>query len=212
MPKKFLERYLPSKKTLARHRHLGFLAAHLRRSELWRLTRRSVAGGMAVGLFVAFLPIPLQMVLAAAVALAIRVNVPVALLAVWVTNPFTLTPIGYLAYRTGTWLLDTPGVATVPDETTFQWLMSQTARVWRPLLVGGLVLGTVASVLGYVAVRVAWRLHVAYRWRRRSGADSPRMDGTTREASVIDAAPRGARPRPVPETHGKSCTRGDERG
>lgn len=178
MPKKLLERYLPSKRTLAGHRHLGFLAEHLRRSEIWRLTHRSVAGGVAVGLFVAFLPIPFQMVLAAAAALFLRVNVPVALLAVWVTNPFTLTPIGYLAYRTGSWILDTPSVAKVPDETTLQWLMSQTARVWKPLLVGGLVLGTTASALGYLAVRIGWRLHVAYRWRRRGGAGetSARVD------------------------------------
>jgi len=46
--------------------------------KLWHLNRHTVAGGVAVGLFVSWIPIPLQMILAAFIAAQLRVHVPVS--------------------------------------------------------------------------------------------------------------------------------------
>ena len=54
-----------------------------------------------MGLFIAFMPIPGHMIVAIMAALLLRVNIPVAAMAVWVTNPLTVVPIFYLAYRLG---------------------------------------------------------------------------------------------------------------
>ena len=62
---------------------------------VWHLNRRSVAGGVAVGLFVSWLPLPLQMVFAATIAAVMRVHVPVSVVMVWFSNPLTFAPVSY---------------------------------------------------------------------------------------------------------------------
>lgn len=57
--------------------------------ELWHPCRETVAAGLGTGLFVAMLPIPGQMILAAFGAMRLRANVAIAIAACWVTNPAT---------------------------------------------------------------------------------------------------------------------------
>lgn len=76
-------------------------------SNLWKVNKRSVVGGLALGLFVAFMPtIGIQMVLAAFGAICFKVNLPIALAACWVTNPLTALPIYLAEWRLGRYLLD----------------------------------------------------------------------------------------------------------
>ncbi|MGB1541119.1 MAG: DUF2062 domain-containing protein, partial [Cycloclasticus sp.] len=65
---------------------------------VWHLNRRSFAGAISVGLFIAFIPLPAQMLIAAAAAIALHVNLPVAVATVWVSNPITMPPLFYAAY------------------------------------------------------------------------------------------------------------------
>ena len=57
--------------------------------ELWHPCRETVASGLGTGLFVAMLPIPGQMIIAAAGAMKMRANVAIAIAACWITNPAT---------------------------------------------------------------------------------------------------------------------------
>jgi uncharacterized protein len=52
-------------------------------------------------------------------------------------------------------------------ELTWQWLSSEFAHIWQPLLLGCLVCGLSAAFLGAGLVRIAWRLQVIARWRAR---------------------------------------------
>ena len=120
-----------------------------------------------MGLFVAFIPIPLQMVLAAIAAIVLRVNVPAAVLGAWFTNPLTMAPAFLLSYRIGAFLLRQP--ATLTDfEMSFPWLTETIGHIWQPLLLGSLVLGVFCAVLGNILTRGLWRLHLVRRWKQRS--------------------------------------------
>ena len=59
----------------------------------------------SLGLFVAYLPFPGHMLIAGLSALALRVNIPVAVASVWVSNPATMVPMFYAAYEVGRRLL-----------------------------------------------------------------------------------------------------------
>jgi len=120
-----------------------------------------------VGLFVAFIPIPLQMVLAAMVAIALRVNVPAAVLGAWLTNPLTMAPLFLLSYRIGAFLLRQP-VSLTDFEMSFPWLTETIGYIWPPLLLGSVVLGVLCAVFGNILIRVLWRLHLVRRWKARS--------------------------------------------
>ena len=165
MPRKLLRRLLPAPHHVRADRSLRHFGGMLANRGLWQLNRRSVARAGAVGLFVAFLPIPGQTLIAAAAAIWLGINLPVAVVMVWVTNPLTFPFFAYAAYRIGTWLLDTPH-RELRFEMSSQWLMS-VAGIWEPLAVGCLVLGILASGLGYLLIRLAWRLHVVWAWHGR---------------------------------------------
>src|SRR5258708_29485695 len=101
MPRKFFRKYLPSHESVRQSRHIRFLGTALHHPNLWHLNRKSVAGGTAVGLFCGLVPGPLQMLSAALLAILFRVNLPVAVILTWYTNPLTIVPLYYIAYKLG---------------------------------------------------------------------------------------------------------------
>jgi uncharacterized protein (DUF2062 family) len=166
MLKYWLKKRLPSSESVRGQRSLRWLGTRLTEPDLWYFNRRSVSGGAAVGLFLAFVPMPLQMVPAAIVALVLRVNLPTAILGVWITNPLTVAPIYYACYLLGSWLLGTP--ATAEFDPSWEWLGNELGRVGWPLLVGCLTVSSIGAVLGYLGTRWLWRWQVGRAWRARA--------------------------------------------
>ncbi|MDR6960671.1 uncharacterized protein (DUF2062 family) [Pseudomonas brassicacearum] len=121
---------------------------------------------MAVGLFAAFLPIPLQMLLAAALAITVRGNIPIAVSLVWLTNPITMPAVFFCTYQTGAWLMDVPP-RTLPEELTWEWISDQLATLWQPFLLGSVVTGLVLGALAYFVTMSYWRWWVTRQWKRR---------------------------------------------
>ena len=99
MPKKFIRRFLPSHQSIKQNKALKIFGSVLHEPNLWHLNRRSAAGAFGIGLFFAFWPVPFQMWLSAGLAIPFRVNLPLSVATVWVTNPFTIPPIFYGAGR-----------------------------------------------------------------------------------------------------------------
>lgn len=133
---------------------------------LWHLNRRSAAGAFAVGLFFAFWPVPLQMWLAAAVAIPFRVNLPLSVATVWITNPFTMPPIFYGAYLVGTTVMGSPQTEFA-FELSWDWVLQSMETIGPAFLLGCLICSIVFSVLGFVALNYLWRLSVVKAWQQR---------------------------------------------
>ena len=167
MPRKFLQRHLPSAADVRNHWLMRRLGDRLHHPRLWRLNRRSVAGATGVGLFVAFLPIPFQMVLAALGAVWLRVNLPLAVALIFVTNPLTMGPAFYLCYKVGAWLLGASTLQTGKNfKPSIEWLFGQLAIIWQPLVTGSLLIGALSSMLGYLIVQLLWWNYI----RRKRGS------------------------------------------
>ena len=111
--KKFLRKYTPHRSKV----NLGWLDKHLQNPCLWNWNRKSISKAFAVGLFCAFLPIPFQMVVAAALAVVFSANILLSVALVWVTNPITMGPIFYFLYKLGCIVLDTQ----IDPNFTFSW-------------------------------------------------------------------------------------------
>ncbi len=77
------------------------LGHRLQHPNLWHLHRRSVSGGVAVGMFCGLIPAPFQMISAALMSVLFRVNLPVAIFTTLYTNPFTTIPLYWVAYMLG---------------------------------------------------------------------------------------------------------------
>lgn len=169
MPRHLIKRYAPHPRTLKKHKYLRHLGALLHDENLWHMNRRSVSGGVAAGLFWAMIPIPIQMVIAALSAIVFRVNLPISVALVWITNPLTIPPVFYTNYLVGTWLLGAP-----PHVGEFQlsleWIAAELNLIWKPLLLGSFVTGAVLAITGYSCMRLYWRWYVLRRFRTRNGS------------------------------------------
>lgn len=164
--RKLIKRYMPNHHKIRDHRHLRIFGRLLHDPNLFHLNRRSVSGAFALGLFNALMPVPFQMVLSAAGAILLRVNLPISVGLVWITNPVTMPPIFYFCYLVGTWILGTP-VREVQFSISLEWLQSELALIWQPFLLGCFVCAVVSSAAGYVMMRGFWRLHVLKDWKAR---------------------------------------------
>jgi len=162
----FFKRFLPATQMIRDHKHLRFLGRLLHDPNLFHINRRSAAGGVAIGLFTAFLPLPGHMVIAAVLSVLFRVNLPLGVALVWLTNPITLAPYLYLAYKTGVLLLNVPA-QPVNFELTFSWAGAVLRDTWQPLIVGCLFYSTTTAAIGYSLVKWLWRFATIKKWEER---------------------------------------------
>lgn len=176
MPRKFIKRYIPDHNTIREQKCLRFLGSWLHNPALWHLNRHSVAGAFFVGVVCAFVPIPFQMVLAAIMAILFHVNIPVSVALVWLTNPLTIPPLFYFAYRIGCLIIGHPGGGET-FHPTMKWIMSLLEHNWQPFLLGCFVTGVSLGIISYIGIHLLWRAHVVHRWRTRhakSGKAEPK--------------------------------------
>lgn len=176
MPKHLIRKFTPNHKKVKEHKHLRLFGRLLHDPNLFHLNRRSVSGAFFVGLFWTFVPIPFQMIGAAATAILARVNLPISVALVWISNPLTIPPIFYFTYQVGLLLMGQETQA-VEFQMSLEWITSVFGQIWQPLWLGSLVVGAIAGILGYALMRGYWRWHVIQhlgkRRRRRLQKEKP---------------------------------------
>jgi uncharacterized protein (DUF2062 family) len=65
MPRRTIRRLLPKPHAIRDHKSLRLVRERLHDPNLWHLNRHSVSVAAFVGIFVAFIPVPMQMLIAA---------------------------------------------------------------------------------------------------------------------------------------------------
>ena len=176
MPRKFLKRYMPDADRVREVKAFRIFGDRLFHPALWHLNRRSAAGGVAAGMFCGLIPGPFQMIGAGIAALVFRVNLPVALLTTLYTNPLTIVPLYFAAYKIGALVLGATGRAEAtppPDwvwthpiasaEAFAQWMI----KLGAPLALGVFLLAISLAICGYLVVRVLWNIHLRHAWLTR---------------------------------------------
>ena len=157
---------MPSAERVRGNKHLACFGKLLHDRALWHIGRHTLAKAFLVGMFCAMLPIPFQMVVAAAGAIMLHGNLPVAVGLVWLTNPLTMPPVFYGAYKFGAWLLGMPE-QNFQFEASMEWAMHGMLMIWQPFLLGCLVLGLVLGGGSFVCIHLLWRWMVTRRWQQR---------------------------------------------
>lgn len=164
-------KWMPRKKHLKGswlHRLLGERLFH---TDLWVPRAHSAAAGLALGTFIGFTPtMGVQVLLAGIAAYLLRVNVPLALLGAFFTNPLTAPVIYAFEYKLGLWLVGLPARQELEG---YSALLQNFARHAKPLWAGALVLGGAAAVVAYSIVLALWHLFGKV---KRSPADSARKE------------------------------------
>jgi uncharacterized protein (DUF2062 family) len=173
MPLRSPARHQPSESADGAARH-GLLRAWRAMARL-EATPHAVGLGLAMGVFVAFLPIlGAQMMIAAMFAWLGRANVGAALLGTWAGNPITWPMMWVASYLIGISLLGEAGAMTVdelqrtlarlgearPESVSWLTMIDGTKTLlWpilKPLFIGGLVLGLISGgALYFIGRRAA---------------------------------------------------------
>ncbi len=183
MPKHFIRKHLPNPEKIANMKGLGFLGHRLQDPNLWHLNRHSASGAMFWGVWCAFLPMPFQMIPAAIAALVFRVNLPLCVVLVWISNPLTMLPVVYISYFVGASLLSKPMISIEKIYQLVDNLGTMVTSVFKevkptrnaidvsqhlePILLGMLVTGFLFGCIGYLSMNWYWRYHVTKAWNKR---------------------------------------------
>ena len=165
-------RFLKHPRKLKRSALHGYLARHSLDKQVWRPTQHSLAGGAALGTFITLQLLPVQMPSAVLLGAVLRLNIPIALVLCWVSNPFTLAALVPLEYAVGKWALSllttvptTPFPARLPHDAVELWMaLREHAPV---MLFGGVVLGALLAPLIYMAFFFGWGFVVRRSQARR---------------------------------------------
>jgi uncharacterized protein len=176
MVAKSVKKYLPAPEKVSQHKLLRWLGPRLTQPSLWRINRRSVSLGLAIGVFWGFILPLAQIPFAALAALFLRANLPVAVVSTLVTNPFTFAPVYFLAYQVGQWVLG-DGEQEMTQAMLAEQVnqMNATELGWfdqitgfgAPLFTGLVIFAVTFSVGLYFVVNGVWRLAVVMRYRKR---------------------------------------------
>jgi uncharacterized protein (DUF2062 family) len=142
--KQHLKRLLPDAERVRHNPWLRWIGPALHHPQLWHITRRGVALGVALGVFFGLLVPIAQIPLSAAAAVVLRANIPTAVASTLVTNPVTFAPIYYAAYHLGATLIGEEGAPqNLEDGKTengeASWI-DRNAALGKPLLLGLLIL------------------------------------------------------------------------
>lgn len=167
MPRRFFKKFAVKRDWFHGRWYLAPFDHLLHDHNLWGIRRRTVVPAFAAGLFIAFIPLPGHVLLAVLAALALRVNIPIAAVTTFVSNPVTIGPMYFFAYRMGFHLLDLEP-QPFEFEMSLAWVTASFGNVWQPLILGCLLLGTALSLLGYISLDLLWRASIAdYLARKR---------------------------------------------
>jgi len=133
-----------------------------------RSSPRAIAGGLALGTFIAFTPtVGVQLILAFLAATFFNMNRPAAIIPVWITNPVTVAPIYTFNYWVGIKIWDGPPLTEVSGlfidigrtltrlefwdiKDQFLAILQMGKGIFIPLLFGSIAVGMVSGFLVYL--------------------------------------------------------------
>jgi len=152
VPRAKLRKILPSHEKIKEQKILRIFGELLNKREIWSLSRKKILGGVFIGIFVAFIPMPFQMVLVAFLAILFKVNFPITLPLVWITNPLTMPFIYYAEYEIGNFILNVKD----PIKFSFETMEQNIGEIALSLYVGTAFLSIVCSFGAVFILNLLW--------------------------------------------------------
>lgn len=145
---------------------------------LWHPEKRKVAAGFSLGAFFSMIPMPLQMLPTLILGYFTRVNLPAALVGVWISNPLTTAPLIYAQYRLGHWMLSRPEEKALAGDFSWVDLLKEAPLA---ILAGAMVTAVIAALVAYPLALLVWDLLHGWVLRakaRRAGRLRTNRDGS----------------------------------
>ena len=166
MPRKTIRRFLPDLKGILNRPSMRWISALPQDPNLLHLNRHSVSLAVFIGIFCAFIPIPIQTLLVIGLCFWWGANLPIAIVIIWLSNPLTIPPMFYLTYKLGSSILGTE-VNSLSFSLSWEWFSQLGVDILLPLFVGSLLSGILLASAGYFFILFLWRWKVIRNWEKR---------------------------------------------
>lgn len=166
MPRKIIRRFLPDLRGMLDRPSLRWISALPQDPNLLHLNSHSVSLAVFLGIFCAFIPIPIQTLLVISMCFWWGANLPIAMVIIWLSNPLTIPPMFYLTYKLGSYILGTE-VHRLSFTLSWEWFSQLGADILLPLFVGSLLSGILLASVGYFFILFLWRWKVIRNWEKR---------------------------------------------
>ena len=166
MPRITIRRFFPDMMELLNRPSLGWIRSLPQDPNLLHLNRHSVSLAVFIGIFCAFVPIPIQTLMVIAMCFWQGANLPLAMVIIWMSNPLTIPPMFYLTYKLGSYILGTT-LGDFSVTLSWEWFSQLGSEILLPLFVGSILAGTVLASIGYFFVLFLWRWKVIKDWEHR---------------------------------------------
>ena len=134
-----------------------FLKKHNIPVEYLSVTRRMTAKAVFIGLFIAFIPMPMQMLAVVLMIPLLKFNVPIALAICWFSNPLTMPFIYYIEYLTGSFILN---IDVTNVQMSVDWFSQNFESIFIPLYVGALFYSTIFASIAFYLINYFWKASV----------------------------------------------------
>jgi uncharacterized protein (DUF2062 family) len=174
---RWLKSITPARHALEKRWYLKPFTALVLDRGCWEFKRTPVINAFSLGLLIAFVPptplLPLHLTLCLLLGIILRLNLPVLLATVFVSNPLTWFPQVAGSIWVGAKLMDL-NLMPMIHGLRHEDLRAQLHQLWQPLLLGALVLGVCAAAAGYLLAQCVWRGRVRYRLHRRRAHSNER--------------------------------------
>jgi len=166
---KKLKKLLLNNKKFLKDKKFKIFGRKLYEPGIWYFNKYTISRATSIGLFVAWMPIPLQMLLAASFAILFKANLPISVALVWLTNPITMPVFFLFAYKIGMTFFTSSNLNpnVLNFELSFAWLFNKMCDIWQPFILGCIICAIVSSIIGNILVRVLWRFLIIKSWYTR---------------------------------------------
>ncbi len=152
----YIKSKIPSKQEVMAYKTMQLFGSFMLKKQLWQFNAKSVPIAFAIGVFVAWLPMPMQMLLSAILAVLFDANIPIAIACAWLSNPFTMAPLFFLAYTTGTYCLGLKP-KKIKFHADIDWLKNTLIDIWKPFLLGSLICAAISALVAYILAKMLLR-------------------------------------------------------
>lgn len=176
---KWIKKHLPKRRKVMKDSSFSYLGAKAEHPSLWRFDKKSVSRGMSIGLFVAFIPLPMQMLISVLLSIVFKGNIPIAIAATWITNPITFIPINLFIGKVGQLILGDNSQSFHISKLDFQieWhnmyamFIDWIVGLGKPFLIGLPIVAFSAAFIGFMMVQICWGLFSSTTKRKKIRKD-----------------------------------------
>lgn len=149
---KWFRKFLPKKENIVNLPPFKKIKQFTSDHKLWNINCRSISFGVGIGLFSAFIPLPIQMLIATILSIFFRANLPIAILMTWVSNPFTFLPFNFLIYVVGAFVTG--------NEISFKINLS---GIGASFFIGFAIVSLGSGLIGFLMTWAIWKISVGIR-------------------------------------------------